>query len=129
LNCLTVFVDLNLSLHHLIGKWKGFPSEYLIMKTLSETKKTGHLVMYLVFLYICNMKNLVLHVPDHIDLNENETRRFLAAKMFEIGRFSLGQAADLAGMSKLAFSEILSDFNVSLINYNSSDVIKDAAQF
>jgi predicted HTH domain antitoxin len=75
------------------------------------------------------MKNLVLHVPDHIDLNENETRRFLAAKLFEIGRLSLGQAADLASMSKLAFSEILSDFNVSLINYNSSDVIKDAAQF
>ena len=75
------------------------------------------------------MKNLVLHITDNLDLTETETRRFLAAKMFEIGKLSLGQAADLACMSKLAFSEILSDFNVSLINYNSSDVLRDAAQF
>ena len=75
------------------------------------------------------MKTLVLHVPDYLDITENETKRFLAAKMFEIGKLSLGQAADLADMSKLAFSEILSDFNVSLINYNSSDVLRDAAQF
>lgn len=75
------------------------------------------------------MKNLVLHIPDNIDLTENETKRFLAAKMFETGKLSLGQAADLACMSKLAFSEVLSDYNVSLINYNSSDILRDAAQF
>jgi predicted HTH domain antitoxin len=75
------------------------------------------------------MKNLVLHIPDNIDLTENETKRFLAAKMFETGKLSLGQAADLASMSKLAFSEVLSDYNVSLINYNSSDILRDAAQF
>jgi predicted HTH domain antitoxin len=75
------------------------------------------------------MKNLVLHIPDNIDLTENETKRFLAAKLFETGKLSLGQAADLASMSKLAFSEVLSDYNVSLINYNSSDILRDAAQF
>ena len=75
------------------------------------------------------MKNLVLHIPDNIDLTENETKRFLAAKMFETGKLSLGQAADLASLSKLAFSEVLADYNVSLINYNSSDIFRDAAQF
>jgi hypothetical protein len=38
----------------------------------------------------------------------------------------LGQAANLAGLSKVAFSEILGDYNVSLVN---SDVIRDAARF
>jgi predicted HTH domain antitoxin len=49
--------------------------------------------------------------------------------MYESGRLSLGQAADLAGLSKTTFSEILGDFDVSLINYPPSDIIRDAAQF
>jgi predicted HTH domain antitoxin len=72
------------------------------------------------------MKNLTLTIPDNLELNEQETKRFLAAKMYESGKLSLGQAAELAGMSKLAFSEILSDYGVSIVSYPSSDVIKDA---
>lgn len=75
------------------------------------------------------MKHLTLNIPDGLNLNERETKRFLAAKMYESGRLSLGQAAELAGLSKVAFSEILADFNVSLINYSPSDISRDAAQF
>lgn len=75
------------------------------------------------------MKHLTLNFPDNLNLNEIETKRFLAAKMYEVGRLSLGQAAELAGLSKLAFSEILSDYDVSLINYPPSDISRDAAQF
>ena len=75
------------------------------------------------------MKHLTLNIPESLDLNERETKRFLAAKMYEAGKLSLGQAAELAGLSKVAFSEILSDFNVSLINYPPSDIARDAAQF
>ncbi|MDN3689471.1 UPF0175 family protein [Cyclobacterium jeungdonense] len=75
------------------------------------------------------MKHLTLTIPDHLDLDERETKRFLAAKMYESGKLSLGQAAELAGLSKVAFSEILADYEVSLINYPPSDIPKDAAQF
>ena len=75
------------------------------------------------------MKQMTIDIPDNLMISELETKRFLAAKMFETGKLSLGQAAELAGLSKIAFSEILSDFNVSLINYTSSDLLKDAAQF
>ena len=75
------------------------------------------------------MKHLTLNIPDHLELDERETKRFLAAKMYETGRLSLGQAAELAGFSKVAFSEILADYGVSLINYPPSDIIKDAGQF
>ena len=75
------------------------------------------------------MKYLTLNIPDHLDLDEKETKRFLAAKMYETGRLSLGQAAELAGLSKVAFSEILADYGVSLVNYPPSDIVKDAAQF
>ena len=75
------------------------------------------------------MKYLTLNIPDSLNLNERDTKRFLAAKMYESGKLSLGQAAELAGLSKVAFSEILADYSVSLINYPPSDVIRDAAQF
>ncbi len=75
------------------------------------------------------MKHLTLTVPDGLNLNENDTKRFLAAKMYESGKLSLGQAAELAGLSKVAFSEILADYDVSLVNYPATDVITDAAQF
>lgn len=75
------------------------------------------------------MKHLTLTIPDSLNLNEKDTKRFLAAKMYESGKLSLGQAADLAGLSKVAFSEILGDFNVSLINYHPSEIIRDASRF
>jgi predicted HTH domain antitoxin len=75
------------------------------------------------------MKHLTLTIPDSLNLNEKDTKRFLAAKMFESGKLTLGQAADLAGLSKTTFSEILGDYGVSLINYPSSDILRDAAQF
>jgi predicted HTH domain antitoxin len=75
------------------------------------------------------MKHLTLNIPESLDLNEIETKRFLAAKMYESGKLSLGQAAELADLSKIAFSEILGDFNVSLINYPASDILRDATQF
>lgn len=75
------------------------------------------------------MKKLTLTLPDHVEIDEQEAKRFLAAKLYEAGRLSLGQAAELAGLSKVAFSEILGDYNVSLINYPPSEIRRDAEQF
>lgn len=74
------------------------------------------------------MNTIVLNVPDKMDLNPKETSRFLAAKLYEAGRLSLGQAAELAGLSKVAFAEILCDYNVSLINYPVSEIQRDASR-
>ena len=75
------------------------------------------------------MKQLTLNIPENLNLNERETKRFLAAKLYESGKLSLGQAAELAGLSQVAFSEILADYDVSLINYPPTDILRDAAQF
>ncbi|MBX7156279.1 MAG: UPF0175 family protein [Candidatus Kapaibacterium sp.] len=72
------------------------------------------------------MKHLILDVPENIDLDETDTKRFLAAKMYESGKLSLGQAAELSALSQIAFTEILADYNVSLINYTIEDVVNDA---
>jgi len=75
------------------------------------------------------MKVLTLDLSDHLELNELETKRFLAAKLYESGKLSLGHAAEMAGLSKGTFSEILADFQVSLIQYPIEDVLKDADKF
>ncbi len=75
------------------------------------------------------MKQFTITIPDGVTLDERDTKRFLAAKMYESGKLSLGQAAGVAGLSKVAFSEILADYDVSLINYPPEDILKDAAQF
>lgn len=74
------------------------------------------------------MKEIVLQIPEALELDERETQRFLAAKLYESGKLSLGQAADMAGLSKSTFAEILSDYDVSLINYLPSDIAKDTAR-
>jgi len=73
------------------------------------------------------MKIMTLNIPDSVELDEKQTARFLAAKLYESGKLTLGQAADLAGLSKVAFAEILSDYDVSLFNYPASEISKDAA--
>jgi predicted HTH domain antitoxin len=73
------------------------------------------------------MKTITLNIPDKMELEPKETVKFLAAKLYETGKLSLGQAAELAGLSKVAFSEILSDYNVSLFNYPSEEIKRDAA--
>ncbi len=51
------------------------------------------------------MKEIVLQIPETLELDERETKRFLAAKFYESGKFSLGQAANMAGLSKSIFAE------------------------
>lgn len=74
------------------------------------------------------MNTLVLNIPDKMNLDAKETSRFLAAKLYEAGRLTLGQAAEIAGLYKVAFAEILSDYDVSLINYTASEIQRDASR-
>ena len=71
------------------------------------------------------MKNITLNLPNSVDLDENELKIFVAAKLYEMGKLSLGQAAGVAGLSKRAFAEMLGKYNVSLFNYPASDLEED----
>jgi predicted HTH domain antitoxin len=74
------------------------------------------------------MTTIVLNIPDKLDLNKTDTVKFIAAKLYEAGKLTLGQAAQIAGLSKVAFSEILGDYNVSIINYPAEDIKRDASR-
>ncbi len=71
------------------------------------------------------MKTLTLHIPDTIDLDDKEAAMLIATSMYEKGKLSLGQAAELVGLTKQAFTELLSKYGVSVFNYPVSDLSRD----
>lgn len=72
------------------------------------------------------MTTIMLQVPDSLGEQQYDTVRFIAAKLYESGKLSLGQAAEMASLSKRTFAELLSDYNVALLNYPVSEMLSDA---
>ncbi len=71
------------------------------------------------------MKTIMLNVPDNIELDQHEAAMLVATKLYEQGKVSMGQAAELAGLSKRTFMELLSRYGVSVFNYPASDLAND----
>jgi predicted HTH domain antitoxin len=71
------------------------------------------------------MKTVSLTVPDFFDLNEKETKLLIASKLYEQGKLSLGEGAELAGVSKRTFIELLGNYNVSVFNYSVQELKGD----
>ena len=72
------------------------------------------------------MTTITLQVPDSLGEYQNDTVRFIAAKLYESGKLSLGQAADMVNLSKRTFAELLSDYGVSILNYPAAEMLNDA---
>ena len=71
------------------------------------------------------MKTITLNIPEGVDLDKKEAALLLATKLFEQGRLTLGQAAEVAGYSKRTFMELLGNYSVSLFNYDEQDLEND----
>lgn len=74
------------------------------------------------------MKTLELKLPDTLEFDATNLIRFLASKLYESGKVSMGQAAEIAGLTKASFSEILADYGVSIINYTADEAIHEATK-
>jgi predicted HTH domain antitoxin len=75
--------------------------------------------------YLIPMKTIKITIPDTVELDDKEALMAIAAHLYEKGKLSLGQGAELVGLSKAAFMENLGDFGVSLFNYSESDLESD----
>lgn len=73
------------------------------------------------------MKTLTLNIPDNIDVNDNDISMLVASQLYEQGKLSLGQAAEMVGLSKRTFAELLGKYNVSIFNFPASDLSNDVA--
>ena len=59
---------------------------------------------------------LTIVLPAMTSATEAELKMILASRLYENGQLSLGQAADVAGLTKRTFSELLGQYGVSLFS-------------
>ena len=71
------------------------------------------------------MKKLVLDIPDYIELDENEALAIIAARLFDKGDLSLGQAAELAGVTKHQFIGLIGSLGINFISYPEEELQSD----
>ena len=71
------------------------------------------------------MRTLTINIPDTVDLEDREMIMFLASRLYEKSKLSLGQAAEVAGLSKRAFIEVLGHYGVSTFNYDENELQKE----
>jgi len=61
------------------------------------------------------MTEMNLNLPSEIETDE--ARLLLMMKLYEVGKLSLGQAAQYAGYSKAAFMELLGKYHIPVFDY------------
>jgi len=66
-------------------------------------------------------------MPDSLSMENREVAMLVASRLYEQAKLSLGQAAEVAGLSKRVFAELLGSYNVSIFNYPASDLSRDVA--
>ncbi len=69
-----------------------------------------------------------LKLPDSVQLSDFDIRMALAAKLYEMGTLSGGQAAELAGITKRTFLELLGQYGVSIFGYDVEELEEDLAR-
>jgi len=81
------------------------------------------------------MSTISFECPDDIlqtlketpDQFATEGRLLIAVKLYELGRLSSGQAARMAGLSRVVFLDTLKDYQVSAINLTRDELARDFA--
>jgi predicted HTH domain antitoxin len=71
------------------------------------------------------MKTIKLNIPDSVDLSDYEFSMIIAVKLYEDAKLSAGQAAEIAGLSKRAFIEMLGKYGTSVFSSSVSDLHSD----
>lgn len=71
------------------------------------------------------MKTITLDIPESADLSEHDVKMLIAGKLYEQGKLTLGQAAELAGLTKRSFIEIIGKYGFSIVSDSIEDLHSD----
>ena len=78
------------------------------------------------------MQTLTLYLPDSFSISPKEAAMLLATRLYEQGKLSLGQAAEMTGYSKRTFMELLGDYEVSIFQLTEEELkidVQNAARY
>jgi predicted HTH domain antitoxin len=73
------------------------------------------------------MSAITINLPKNVAVDSFELTMLVASRLYEKGKLSLGQAAEVANMSKRTFIELLGHYGVSVFNYPSNEIFTDIA--
>jgi predicted HTH domain antitoxin len=68
------------------------------------------------------MRIVQLNIPDSVDLKDCDFSMIIASKLYQDSTLSAGQAAEVAGLSKRAFLEILGRYGFSVFSSSIDDL-------
>ena len=71
------------------------------------------------------MQTVVLDVPESTEMNVQQIRIFVAAKLYEAGRLNSGLAAEMAGVTRREFLEQIGEYGVSIFDQTIDEVLSD----
>ncbi|MDV7400286.1 UPF0175 family protein, partial [Arthrospira platensis SPKY1] len=71
------------------------------------------------------MESVTLKMPKSAHVSELEVKMIVAAYLFQAGKISSGQGAEIVGVSKRTFLELLGKFEVSVFGYSKDELETD----
>ena len=71
------------------------------------------------------MSTLTLKFPELSNINEHEVKMIIAGEYYKRGNISLGQAAELVGVSKRTFIETMGLYGYSIFGDNMDEILED----
>ena len=69
-------------------------------------------------------QEVTIKLPKSVQLNSFEIAMTLAARLYERGILTSGQAAEMVGISKRAFIELLAQYGVSVFGYSTLEELE-----
>lgn len=71
------------------------------------------------------MNTITLKVPESLQLSKFDVEMIVATKLYEDGKLTSGQAAEMVGVSKRTFIELLGKYGISVFGYDFEELQKD----
>lgn len=71
------------------------------------------------------MSTFSIQIPASPDLTEFDARVIVAGELYQRGKLSLGQAAEVAGLTKRTFIEIMGKYGFSVFSESMDDFRHD----
>jgi predicted HTH domain antitoxin len=71
------------------------------------------------------MRTVKINIPEDVEIKDFEFSMIVASKLYEEGKISAGQGAEIAGLSKRAFIELLGKYGVSVFSSDLTEMKSD----